>query len=139
MKRHWRWNPAGLVLLPGWTVTLDDVRGIEGANWYADRARLVISKGGTSAVLEPEKRYYPAAGMPSTETAIHKTGMGDLYAAIGDRRDVDGNTIWTFRVYYNPLIDLVFFGVLLIGLGGLLAMFGGNTKRRSEYAQEPAT
>ncbi|MEE9380173.1 MAG: cytochrome c-type biogenesis CcmF C-terminal domain-containing protein, partial [Hyphomonadaceae bacterium] len=125
----------------GWTVTLDNVSGIEGPNWYADKAHLTVQRGNKVAVLEPEKRYYPAAGMPSTETAILKTGLGDLYAAIGDKRDVDGRSRWTFRIYYNPLIDLVFLGVLLIGLGGLLAMFGGRKQSSvstSEHTQETA-
>jgi len=97
--------------IAGWSVTLDGVRSAEGPNWYADRAELTASKGNALATLSPEKRYYPAARMPTTETAIHKTGFGDLYAALGDRREIDGQTIWTFRIYYNPLIDLIFFGV----------------------------
>ncbi|HPF23596.1 MAG TPA: heme lyase CcmF/NrfE family subunit [Hyphomonas sp.] len=106
----------------GWTLTLDDVGSIEGPNWYADKAVLTAVKGGTKTVLEPMKRYYPAARMPTTETAIFKTGTGDLYAALGEQRVVDGQTRWVFRVYFNPLIDLVYAGVLLIGLGGFLSL-----------------
>jgi len=106
----------------GWTLTLDDVRSIEGPNWYADKAVLTAVKGGVTTVLQPMKRYYPAARMPTTETAIFKTGTGDLYAALGEQRIVDGQARWVFRVYFNPLIDFVYFGVLLIGLGGFLSM-----------------
>ena len=106
----------------GWTLTLEDVSAIEGPNWYADKAVLTATKGGVKTVLEPMKRYYPAARMPTTETAIFKTGTGDLYAALGEQRVVDGQARWVFRVYFNPLIDFVYFGVLLIGLGGLLSM-----------------
>ena len=106
----------------GWTLTLDDVGSIEGPNWYADKAVLTAVKGGVKTVLEPMKRYYPAARMPTTETAIYKTGTGDLYAALGEQRVVDGQARWVFRVYFNPLIDFVYFGVLLIGLGGALSM-----------------
>ena len=74
------------------------------------------------AELAPTKRYYPASRMPTTETAIHKTGAGDLYVALGDRRDVDGETRWVFRVYLNPLIDLVFLGVVLMALGALFSL-----------------
>ena len=106
----------------GWTLTLEDVGAIEGPNWYADKAVLTAVKGGAKAILEPMKRYYPAARMPTTETAIYKTGTGDLYAALGEQRMVDGQARWVFRVYYNPLIDFVFLGVVLIGLGGLLSL-----------------
>ena len=106
----------------GWTLTLDDVGSVEGPNWYADKAVLTAVKGGAKAVLEPMKRYYPAARMPTTETAIYKTGTGDLYAALGEQRVVDGQARWAFRVYFNPLIDFIYIGVLMIGLGGLVSL-----------------
>ena len=107
----------------GWTITLDEVRSIEGPNWYADRAVLTARNAGQTATLTPMKRFYPAASMPTTETAIHKTGTGDLYAALGEQRDVDGEARWVFRIYYNPLVDLLFAGVTLIGLAGLIGLW----------------
>jgi len=117
---------GGAAEVRGWTLTLDSVVPIEGPNWYADKALLTATRGNASVAMQPSKRFYPAARMPTTETAIHKTGTGDLYAALGEQR----GSAWTFRVYYNPLIDLVYFGVCLIGLGALLAMFGGRRKKR---------
>ena len=113
----------------GWTLTLDDVRSVEGPNWYADRGILTATRGSATAVLTPEKRYYPASQMPTTETSIHRTGVGDLYLALGDRRVIDGAVRWTFRAYYNPLIDLVFLGVSVMSLGGLIAMLRPRRKR----------
>jgi cytochrome c biogenesis factor len=55
---------------------------------------------------------------------------------LGDRREVNGNIIWTFRIYYNPLIDLIFFGVFLMALGGGFSAFGG--RKVSITASEPA-
>ncbi len=107
----------------GWTITLDEVRSIEGPNWYADRAVLTARNANQTATLTPMKRFYPAASMPTTETAIHKTGTGDLYAALGEQRDVDGEARWVFRIYYNPLVDLLFAGVTLIGLAGLIGLW----------------
>lgn len=107
----------------GWTITLDEVRSIEGPNWYADRAVLTARNAGQTATLTPMKRFYPAASMPTTETAIHKTGTGDLYAALGEQRDVDGEARWVFRIYYNPFVDLLFAGVTLIGLAGLIGLW----------------
>ena len=107
----------------GWTITLDEVRSIDGPNWYADRAVLTARNAGQTATLTPMKRFYPAASMPTTETAIHKTGTGDLYAALGEQRDVDGEARWVFRIYYNPFVDLLFAGVTLIGLAGLIGLW----------------
>jgi cytochrome c-type biogenesis protein CcmF len=83
---------------------------------------LTAHRGSAKAELAPTKRYYPAARMPTTETAIHKTGTGDLYVALGERRDVNGETRWVFRVYFNPLIDFVYLGVLLMALGALFSL-----------------
>jgi len=113
---------GGSGTVAGWDITLKDVHAIEGPNWYADKAVLTARKGGIKAEMAPTKRYYPASRMPTTETAIHKTGTGDLYIALGDRRDVDGETRWVFRVYFNPLIDLVYLGVMLIALGALFSL-----------------
>ncbi len=107
----------------GWTFKLDSVAALEGPNWYADQAVLIATRGQDSVRLEPSKRFYPAAQMPTTETAIHKTGTGDLYAALGERRDVEGEALYVFRVYFNPAIDLVYGGVILIALGALLALW----------------
>jgi cytochrome c-type biogenesis protein CcmF len=115
----------------GWTFTLDDVRAVEGPNWYADRAVLNATRKGQSAVLTPMKRYYPAARMPTTETAIHKTGRGDLYAALGERRDVDGEARWVFRVYFNPLVDFIYFGCIFITLGAGLSLWPRRRKETS--------
>ena len=123
--------------LAGWEITLEGVETSEGPNWYSDRGILIASKGASKAILRPETRYYPAAQMPTTETAIHKTAFGDLYAALGDRRSVDGVTRWTFRVYFNPLIDLIFLGTLLMALGGCFAIFGKKVRIAEEASKLP--
>ena len=114
---------GGSGTVAGWHITLNDVRAIEGPNWYADKAELTARKGGSHATLLPMKRFYPAAMMPTTETAIHKTGLGDLYIALGEQREVAGESRWVFRVYYNPFVDVLYLGTILVGIGGLLAMW----------------
>lgn len=123
----------------GWTVELETVESVEGPNWYADRATLIAARGDRRAELQPEKRFYPDSQMPTTETAIYATGTGDLYFALGDRRVIDGEVRWTFRAYYNPMVDLVFLGAILVTLGGSLALIHRPARRRREVAAgEPA-
>uniref|UniRef100_UPI0032B18BCD heme lyase CcmF/NrfE family subunit n=1 Tax=Hyphomonas atlantica TaxID=1280948 RepID=UPI0032B18BCD len=50
---------GGSAKVIGWTLTLDEVRAIEGPNWYADRAVLTAARSGSRAVMTPMKRYYP--------------------------------------------------------------------------------
>ncbi|WP_373007840.1 heme lyase CcmF/NrfE family subunit [Hyphomonas sp.] len=122
---------GGSGTVAGWHITLKDVHAVEGPNWYADKAVLTARKGSIKAEMAPTKRYYPASRMPTTETAIHKTGGGDLYIALGDRRDVDGETRWVFRVYFNPLIDFVYLGVMLMGLGALFSLVPARRRRNA--------
>ncbi|MEO1027845.1 MAG: heme lyase CcmF/NrfE family subunit [Pseudomonadota bacterium] len=130
---------GGSQQVAGWTITLDGLEGIEGPNWYADQAQLTATRGNSSVSMQPAKRYYPAARMPTTETAIHKTGFGDLYAALGDYREGAAGGRWTLRVYFNPLVDLVFIGVIMISLGGFLAMIGGSSARRRSDQEASAS
>ncbi|MFN4024710.1 MAG: heme lyase CcmF/NrfE family subunit [Hyphomonas sp.] len=125
---------GGSGTVAGWHITLNDVRAIEGPNWYADKAELTARKGGGSATLLPMKRFYPAAMMPTTETAIHKTGLGDLYIALGEQREVAGESRWVFRVYYNPFVDVLYLGTILVGLGGLLALSPSRREVRAPGA-----
>ncbi|MEO1785760.1 MAG: heme lyase CcmF/NrfE family subunit [Pseudomonadota bacterium] len=120
----------------GWTVTLDDMIQTEGPNWYADEAAMIAVRSSSETVLRPEKRYYPAAQMPTTETAIHKTWAGDLYLAVGDRRIIDGEVRWTFRAYFNPLVDLVFLGAFLMGIAGMF-IFKGRLFPARNTAPDP--
>jgi cytochrome c-type biogenesis protein CcmF len=106
----------------GRTVTLERVESGEGPNFYADRAVLRLTGQGRPVVLTPSRRFYPAAKMPTTEVAIRSGVFGDVYAALGDPAMVGGRRAWTVRLYWNPLIGLVFGGAALMALGGLVSL-----------------
>jgi cytochrome c-type biogenesis protein CcmF len=69
-------------------------------------------------VLTPEKRFYPVQAMPTTEAAIHSTGLADLYAVIGD--PAGGG--WTVRIYHEPLVPWIWAGALIMVAGGFLSL-----------------
>jgi cytochrome c-type biogenesis protein CcmF len=119
----------------GKTATLKAVRSGEGPNYYADRAELVISGGAKDIVLTPERRFYPAARMPTTEVAIQSTLGRDFYAALGDPSEVNGRTAWTVRLYSNPMIFFVFGGAMLMAFGGLVSL---SDRRLRVGAPQPA-
>ena len=72
------------------------------------------------AVLRPEKRVYPVQGMPTTEAAIRSTLAGDLYVVIGDAEGAAG--AYVTRLYFNPLVALMWIGALAMILGGVLSV-----------------
>ncbi|GBF58200.1 cytochrome c-type biogenesis protein CcmF [Candidatus Phycosocius bacilliformis] len=119
----------------GRTVTLEAVTAEEGPNYYADRARLVVKDGRAELILSPERRFYPAARMPTTEVALRSSLGGDVYAALGDPAEINGRMAWTVRLYWNPLVIAIFGGAFLMALGGAISL----TDRRLRIgAPQPA-
>ena len=81
----------------------------------------LIENGRAVAVMEPEKRFYPAQGQELSDTAIRTTGLRDLYLALGDER---GQGRFTLRAYVSPLAPLIWIGPLIMALGGILSLWG---------------
>src|SRR3546814_11694108 len=69
-----------------------------------------------------------------TESAVDHTPLRDLYVALGEPIDKsNANGDWAVRLYYKPMMRLVWGGALLMALGGLLAV----TARRYRLARGP--
>ncbi|WP_113913298.1 heme lyase CcmF/NrfE family subunit [Roseovarius dicentrarchi] len=106
--------------LSGYTLTLNDVRQQDGPNYRATVADVALARGDRQiATLQPEKRYYPVADMPTTEAAIDIGFLRDVYVVIGDAQDGGG---WAMRSYYKPLANWIWGGALLMALGGGLSL-----------------
>jgi cytochrome c-type biogenesis protein CcmF len=104
----------------GYAVTLADVHEVEGPNYISTMAEMRISKNGREeAVLFPEKRVYPVAGMPTTEAAIDNGVFRDLYMVIGDEQ-ADGS--WAVRSYVKPFANWIWAGAVIMALGGGLSL-----------------
>ena len=58
-----------------------------------------------------------------TEAAINSTLTRDIYVALGESLSNDS---WVVRIYYKPYLQLLWYGVGLMILGGLFGIFGRN-------------
>jgi len=132
--------PGDVASIGQWQLRLEGVRAEEGPNYYADRAIITVLTGSGEELgtLIPERRFYPAAGIPTTEVAIRKKWGGDIYLALGDPGRGESAGRWTVRAYFNPLIDLVFIGMLMMGLGGFTAFAGRREQQRVAALQSGA-
>ena len=136
----WR-SEALTVLAPGqmmtvgpYTLRFDGVTREQGPNYFADRAHVALMDGSkVQTMLLPEHRFYPAEGQDMNDTAIHTTGLRDLYLALGDDR---GGGRFTLRAYVSPLAPLIWLGGLVMALGGILSLWG--RLRASAPEREPA-
>ena len=100
----------------------ESMEKIEGPNYLADRAYFsVFDKDSNKliAALKPEKRIYLAKNTPMTEAAIDPGITRDLYVALGER--LEGGA-WAVRIQIKPFIRWIWFGSLIMGLGGILAV-----------------
>ena len=60
---------------------------------------------------------------PTKESAIQHFGVNDLYVALADiPRNIEAGGIVNVQVYYNPLIGVVWIGVAVMVLGGIVAI-----------------
>ncbi len=80
--------------------------------------------------LMPEKRYYNFGKQTTTEAAIYSTLMGDIYVSIGDKNlDYEKTNSWTTRIWFNPFVPWIWLGVLMMTLGGLVALLSLMRKK----------
>jgi cytochrome c-type biogenesis protein CcmF len=99
---------------------IEDVSARKGANYTETFALMAVRAGGqTIARIEPAKRFYPARQTARSEAGIVTLGLGQVYAAIGESHD-DGNI--DARLYYKPLVTLIWIGALVMALGGACSL-----------------
>ena len=114
--------------LGGYEVQMVAVSDVQGPNYSAVQAEMRVTRDGAEVVrLYPEKRFYPVAGMPTTEAAIDYGLWRDLYLVIGDPQEGGG---WAVRSYIKPFANWLWGGALLMAFGGLLSL----TDRRYRVA-----
>ena len=105
-----------------WSIELQGVEPIAGPNWTAMQARIAARyDGGKANVLTPQARNFWAPPQQTTESALLTRWNGQLYAVVGDRTP-DGR--WQLRLWWKPFVPLIWYGGLLVALGGVLALIG---------------
>jgi len=129
-----RMQAGDVAHLAGFDFTFEGVTEIEGPNYTASRGQIRITKNGVErTVLAPEKRMYTVQNMPMTEAGISPSIIHDLYASLGE--PLDGGA-WSVRIYHKPMVEWIWFGCLMMALGGLLALSDKRyrLKKRTDQA-----
>ncbi|AAV97332.1 cytochrome c-type biogenesis protein CycK (plasmid) [Ruegeria pomeroyi DSS-3] len=117
----------------GYTLTLRELQDTGSANYNARVARFSISRDGELLFeMAPEKRFYPVREMATTEIAIRSSLAGDLYMVMGDE---DGQGTVVVRIFWNPLVNWIWLGWLVLLLGALLSL--SKPSRRAARSRTP--
>ena len=105
-----------------WQIDLVAIEPVAGPNWTALQATLSARYDGGSAVkLQPQARSFWTPPQQTSESALETRWNGQLYAVLGERAE-DGR--WQLRLWWKPFVTLIWYGGVLIALGGLLALLG---------------
>jgi cytochrome c-type biogenesis protein CcmF len=118
-----------LVMRPGETaqagplaVTMVGAAELDGPNYRALRAQFRVAHNGGDAMLFSERRLYTVSGNQTTEAGINASIIGNQYIAIGDTQaDARGQGL-VVRIYWHPLVGWIWFGGLLMAMGGAASL-----------------
>jgi cytochrome c-type biogenesis protein CcmF len=104
----------------GYEFQFNGTTNVTGPNYVGARAEMIVSRNGSEIErLYPEKRNYNATGNVMTETAIDAGVFRHLYLSLGEPI---GSGAWSVRVYYKPFVGWIWYGAVLMALGGGLAL-----------------
>ena len=118
-----------------YAVTLQSVRPVTGPNWNALEARLMVGDDADGEMLRPQSRTYFSPLQTTTESALLNRWNGQVYASLGE----PVGDRWQLRLWWKPFVAFVWYGGILIALGGVISIVGRlvgerRTVRRSEAA-----
>jgi cytochrome c-type biogenesis protein CcmF len=133
-------KPRETVTVAGYDLTFDGVIPRAGTNFREQVARFTVREGGAPiAILEPSKRTFSARSMTTTEASLMTRGFSQLYVSLGDSNP-DGSI--AARIYYKPLVLLIWFGTIVMFLGGALSLSDRRLRigapKRARVAAQPA-
>ena len=113
-------KPGEKTELAAYTVMLDGVFPRQGPDYRETVARLrIFSDGREIGVIEPGRRVFAVRTMPTTEAGLMTVGFGQIYASVADI-EPDGRV--GLRIYWKPLVLLIWLGSVVMALGGALSL-----------------
>ena len=115
-----------------WSVKLDAVAPVAGPNWTAIEGQMLASyKGGEASKIAPQSRNFWAPAQQTAESVLLTRWNGQLYAVMGSEAN---SGRWQLRLWWKPFVTFIWYGGILVALGGILAIIGRvrtDLKRRS--------
>ena len=113
-------KPGDTADIAGYTVAFKGVAPRQGPNYQERVAVFAVTRNGrTVTELLPSKRQFTVERSDTTEAGIHAGWRGDLYAVLGDPLK-DG--AYSVRLYFNPLVRLIWLGALVMFAGGAVSL-----------------
>ncbi len=126
-------KPGDVTNIAGYGLKLESLTSRQGPNYHEMAAKFgVLADGRLIATMTPSKRSFTTRGATTTEAALLSRGASQLYISLGDIA-ADGSV--AVRIYHKPLVLLIWFGPVLMALGGVLSL---SDRRLRVGAPKPA-
>ena len=113
-------KPGDTAQVGAYQVTFEGEAPLTGPNYTGRTGRFRVTRDGNEVTtLTSEKREFKPSGTPTTEVGLHQTIAGDLYVVMGDANSEGGRAM---RMYFNPLVNFIWLGALLMFAGGAFSL-----------------
>ncbi len=101
-------------------VVLDRVVTRGGPNYQEQVATMTVSDAhGVVAVVEPARRQFATRQTATTQAGIVTINLGQIYVSMSDP---NGSGLVPARLYWKPLVTLIWLGACLMAFGGALSL-----------------
>lgn len=126
-------KPNDVAHVAGYELKLDGLFQRQGPNYREMIAEFKISRDGEAlTVMTPSKRSFTTRGSSTTEAALLTRGASQLYVSLGDATAEGAIAV---RIYYKPMVLLIWWGPVLMAFGGVLSL---SDRRLRVGAPKPA-
>lgn len=134
-------KPGDTVEIGPYELSVESLTPRNGPNYSEIVGHILIrANGAPAAAIEPSSRFYPVRGMTRSEAGIATLGLGQVYMSIADVT-LDGAA--SARIFWRPLVALIWIGALIMAFGGCLSLsdrsfrFGIAQRARKQRAVRP--
>jgi cytochrome c-type biogenesis protein CcmF len=123
-----------IMKIAGYELRMDGLTQRQGPNYRELVASFAVSLDSErlSKMMPSKRSFTTRGGMSTTEAALLTRGASQLYISLGDTTADGGITV---RIYHKPLVLLIWFGPVLMALGGVLSL---SDRRLRVGAPKPA-
>jgi c-type cytochrome biogenesis protein CcmF len=113
--------------IAGFNIKFEQVKYISGSNFISQQGMFSISKNNNLlATTSPELRYYPVSQQTTNETSIYHNWLANIAIVLGSK---DEQQNYAVRIYYKPLIYLIWCGAFLLAVSFPINFFSQNINK----------
>ncbi len=92
----------------------------QGPNYQETVAHMSVKRDGqVVALLAPSKRFFATRRMGTAQAGIVTLNLGQIYVSVAEPNPNDAIDA---RLYWKPLVSLIWIGALVMAFGGLLSL-----------------